>query len=91
VPGLFNLVERAISPLYNCAPPSCACRNIVSVYALYDEQLGYPRKVAVRAVRETNWRAPAFWRYLWQQRRIPDCVWASNADIVTVHAVTPLR
>jgi len=91
VTALFSAIERAVSPLYTCAPPSCACRHIVSVYAIYDEQLGYPRKIAVRVDRESNWRAQSFWRYLWDARRLPDCVWSSNADIVEVLAVTPLR
>jgi hypothetical protein len=91
VTGLFNLVERATSPLYTCAPPSCACQNVVTVYAIYDDQLGYPRKVAVRAERETNWRSRAFWTYLWAAQQLPDCVWASNADIINILAVTPLR
>ena len=91
VTDLFNLVERAVSPLYTCAPPSCACRNVVTVYALYDERLGYPRTVAVRAERESNWRQRAFWRYIWEAQRLPDCVWASNADIVNVLALTPLQ
>ena len=91
VTTLFNAVERAVSPLYTCAPPSCACRHIITVYAKYDPQLGYPEKVAVRVQREPNWRAQAFWRYLWTARRLPNCAWASNADIVNVLALTPLR
>jgi hypothetical protein len=91
VTTLFEVIERAVSPLYTCAPPSCACRHVVTVYALYDEQLGYPHKVAVRVERESNWRERPFWRYLWAARRLPDCEWASNADIVNVLAMTPLR
>jgi hypothetical protein len=88
---LFNMVEHAVSPLYTCAPPSCACRHVVTVYADYNAQLGFPQKVAVRVERETNWRERPFWRYLWTARRLPDCAWASNADIVNVLALTPLQ
>jgi hypothetical protein len=91
VSRLFDVVERAVSPLYTCAPPSCACRHVVTVYAIYDEQLGYPHKVAVRVERETNWGERPFWRYLLAARRLPDCEWASNADIVNVLAMTPLH
>jgi hypothetical protein len=91
VTRLFDVIERAVSPLYTCAPPSCACRHVVTVYAIYDEQLGYPHKVAVRVERESNWGERPFWRYLLAARRLPNCEWASNADIVKVLAVTPLR
>src|SRR5262245_56252320 len=40
VSGLFTMIERAPSPLFTCASPSCACRNIITVYALYDPELG---------------------------------------------------
>ncbi len=73
VSGLFTMIERAPSPLFTCASPSCACRNIITVYALYDPQLGYPQKIAVRVDRETNWRRMAFWRYLWSARKLPNC------------------
>jgi hypothetical protein len=91
VTDLFRLIERAPPPIYTCAPPSCACRNVITVYALYDEQLGYPRRVAVLAERETNWRATRFWRYVWSERRLPDCVWSSSADIVNVRSLTLLQ
>jgi hypothetical protein len=91
VTTLFNLVEHAVSPLYTCAPPSCACRHVVTVYARYDAQVGYPQKVAVRVERQVNWSERPFWRYLWTAGRLPDCAWASNADIVNVLALTPLQ
>jgi hypothetical protein len=91
VTDLFRLIERAPSPLYNCAPPNCACRNAVTVYVLYDEQLGYPRRIAILAEREPNWRNMRYWRYVWSERRLPDCVWSSSADIVNVRSMTLLQ
>jgi hypothetical protein len=91
VTDLFKLIERAPSPIYSCAPPSCACRNVVTVYALYDERLGYPRRIAVLAEREPNWRAMRFWRYVWSERRLPDCAWSSSADIVNVRSMKLLQ
>ena len=91
VTDLFKLIERAPSPLYSCAPPNCACRNVVTVYALYDERLGYPRRIAVLAEREPNWRAMRFWRYIWAEQRLPDCAWSSSADIVNVRSMTLLQ
>jgi uncharacterized protein DUF6174 len=91
VTDLFNMVERAPTPMFTCAPPSCACRNVVTVYAIYDEQLGYPRKIAVRAERESNWGDFAFWRQLWSAWSLPDCRWASYADIVNVPFMAPLQ
>jgi Family of unknown function (DUF6174) len=91
VADLFKMIERAHSPLYTCAPPNCACRNVVSVYALYDERLGYPRRIAVLAEREPNWRDTSFWRYVWSERRLPDCGWSSSADIVNVRSMTLLQ
>jgi hypothetical protein len=91
VSDLFKMIERAPSPLYTCAPPSCACRNIITINALYDERLGYPRHIAVLVERETNWRSMRFWRYVWSDRRLPDCVWSSSADIVNVRAMTLLQ
>ena len=91
VTDLFTLIERAPSPLYNCAPPSCACRNAVTVYVVYDEQLGYPRRIAILAEREPNWRAMRFWSYVWSEQRLPDCAWSSSADIVNVRSMTPLE
>jgi Family of unknown function (DUF6174) len=91
VTDLFQIIERAPSPLYTCAPPNCACRNVVSVYALYDERLGYPQRIAVLAEREPNWRTMRFWRYVWSERRLPDCAWSSSADIVNVRSMTPLQ
>jgi hypothetical protein len=91
VSDLFKMIERAPSPLYTCAPPSCACRNVVTIYALYDERLGYPRRIAVLVEREPNWRNTRFWRYVWSERRLPDCGWLSSADIVNVRSLTLLQ
>jgi hypothetical protein len=91
VTDLFNMVARAPSPMSTCAPPRCACRNVVTVYAIYDAQLGYPRKIAVRAEREANWGEAAFWRHLWSTRSLPDCRWASYADIVDVPLMAPIQ
>src|SRR5262245_26001264 len=91
VTDLFTMIERAPSPLYSCAPPNCACRNVVTVDALYDERLGYPRRITVLAQRESNWRAMRFWRYVWSERRLPDCAWSSSADIVNVSSMTLLQ
>jgi uncharacterized protein DUF6174 len=91
VTDLFNMVERARTPMFTCAPPSCACRNVVTVYAIYDAELGYPRKIAVRAEREANWSEPAFWSHLWSAQSLPDCRWASYADIVDVPLVVPIQ
>lgn len=90
VSGLFTMIERAPSPLFTCASPSCACRNIITVYAIYEPQLGYPEKIAVRVDRETNWRKMSFWRYLWSARKLPNCDMASHADMVDVPLLTPL-
>jgi hypothetical protein len=91
VTDLFKLIERAPSPLYNCAPPSCACRNAVTVFVVYDELLGYPHRIAILAEREPNWRSMRFWRYVWSERRLPDCAWSSSADIVNVRSMTLLQ
>src|SRR5262245_15050996 len=91
VTDLFRLFERAPSPIYSCAPTDCACRNVVTIIAVYDERLGYPRRIAVLAEREPNWRDKRFWRYVWSERRLPDCVWSSSADIVNVRSMTLLQ
>jgi hypothetical protein len=91
VTDLFKMIERAPSPLYSCAPPNCACRNVVTVYALYDEQLGYPHRIAVLAEREPNWRTMRYWGYVWSEWRLPDCAWSSSADIVNVRSITLLQ
>jgi uncharacterized protein DUF6174 len=91
VSDLFKMIERAPSPLYTCAPPSCACRNVITIYALYDQRLGYPHRVAVLVERETNWRSMRFWRYVWSDQRLPDCAWSSSADIVNVRSLVLLH
>ena len=91
VSDLFKMIERAPSPLYTCAPPSCACRNVITINALYDERLGYPHHIAVLVERETNWRSRRFWQYVWSDRRLPDCAWSSSADIVNVRSMTLLQ
>ena len=91
VTDLFKIIDRAPSPLYSCAPPNCVCRNVVTIYARYDEQLGYPRSIAVLAERELNWRTMPLWRYVWSEQRLPDCAWSSTADIFNVRAMTLLQ
>lgn len=89
VSDLFNLVERS-KAIRTCQGLYCSCRNIIELYADYDEEFGYPTRIAVRGERVMNWQESGFWRYLLSQRRLPDCDMPSDWEIVSVRQLTPL-
>ncbi len=90
VSDLFRLLERSRETIDACVRWYCACRNTLRVYAVYDPQLGYPRRIAVRAERAINWTHPSLWRYVLRYGALPDCLRDTDAQIVAVRALTPL-
>ncbi|HWQ13447.1 MAG TPA: hypothetical protein VNL77_11640, partial [Roseiflexaceae bacterium] len=91
VEWLFALVERAESwglAAPRCAPSGCACRETRRFYAVYDEELGYPRAIRLHKVRTVDWatllRNPATYP------SALDCRTPPQVELLTVLELEPL-
>lgn len=91
VEALFLLAERAQSwglGSPRCAPSGCVCRETRSFYAVYDEQLGYPRAIRLRKYRTVDWA------YLLGHptayHGLLGCMSPPEMDLVVVLALEPL-
>jgi hypothetical protein len=87
---LFDLLERAEPTLLQCTSYGCACDSVIALQVMYDGELGYPRRVALRVQQAANWRHADYWRYLWSDGRPPVCTQAVENEIITVLSLTPL-
>ena len=90
VKDLFEMIKRNKPVTQNCTYFRCACRQSLDVYASYDQQWGYPIRVAVLLRREANLLHPDFWRYLLASKRLPNCARVADVEIVRVVSLTPL-
>jgi Family of unknown function (DUF6174) len=90
VKDLFDMLKRNKPVTQDCTYFRCACRQSIDVYANYDEQWGYPRRVAVWLRREANLQHPDFWRYLLTAKQLPSCARVADVEIVRVVSLTPL-
>jgi hypothetical protein len=90
VKDLFEMVKRNKPVTQNCTYFRCACRQSIDVYASYDEQWGYPVRVAVWLRREANLQHADFWRYLLTAKQLPNCARVADVEIVRVVSLTPL-
>jgi hypothetical protein len=90
VKELFDVVKRNKPIVQECTFYNCVCRQEISVYASYDPQWGYPRRISVWLAREINWTKPDLWRYVWSFQRLPDCRRTADAQIVRVDSLLPL-
>jgi hypothetical protein len=90
VKDLFDMVKRNRPVTQNCTFFRCACRQTLDVYASYDQQWGYPMRIAVSLRREANLQHPDYWRYLLASKKPPNCARVADVEIVRVVSLTPL-
>jgi hypothetical protein len=89
VNDLFSLIERNKPVDRPCTLYKCACRLSITVYASYDDQWGYPQRVAVWSQQEDNWLNSDYWQYVLMFGKLPGCARTSDAEIVRVLSLTP--
>src|SRR5262245_51951499 len=90
VKDLFDIVKRNKPVRQNCTYLRCACRQSIDVYASYDQQWGYPVRIAVWLRREANLEHPDYWRYVLASKALPNCARVADVEIVRVVSLTPL-
>jgi len=90
VKDLFDMLKRNKRVTQDCTFFRCACRQSIDVYASYDEQWGYPQRIAVWLQREPNLQHPDFWSYLLTAKQLPGCTRVADVEIVRVVSLTPL-
>jgi hypothetical protein len=90
VKDLFDMVKRNKPVTHNCTYFRCACRQSIDVYASYDQQWGYPVRIAVWLRREANLQHLDFWRYVLNSKKLPSCARVADVEIVRVVSLTPL-
>ena len=71
----------------HCSPDGCQCTEVATYQATYDRQLGFPRAIWLRRLREPNW--PLLWRYL-LSRGLPLCLSPPATEIVVVISLQPI-
>lgn len=89
VSDLFDLAGSLSvdANLRYCAPGGCECVEQRVTEVDYDAQLGYPRAIRLRRLREVNW--DGFWTYLLRYG-LPNCLPPRDANVLTVLALDPL-
>lgn len=91
VPQLFEFsswMERGS----DCYPSSlnCFCRRVRIGKIVYDPVLGYPALIDWRRDVRPNPNHPDFWKKIWEQRSLPQCVAVSRPFHISVMSFTPL-
>jgi hypothetical protein len=91
VSDLFTLIRRDGKVSTQCILLGCACDDVLSVRASYDQALGFPRQLEVGVAARPNWQHPDYWSQLLAKRRLPDCsVLAVGSKVVAIESITPL-
>jgi hypothetical protein len=52
IPGLFDYIEAEIGRVRECGPNGCACDGARTIDAVYDSELGYPKRIEIRFQRD---------------------------------------
>jgi hypothetical protein len=91
VSELFTLIKRDGQVSTECILLGCACDDVLSVKASYDQALGFPRHLEVGVSAQPNWQHPDYWRQVFAKRKLPDCsALAVGSKIVAIESVRPL-
>lgn len=82
------LLDRP-TPCYTQAQ-ACSCLRVLQQPIAYDASLGYPATIIYQRAVQPNYGDMAYWRRLWQTRRVPNCG-PTNYDVtVSVLSIQPL-
>jgi len=90
VTSLFSLIEGVQPSRYRCVDYGCACDTVMSVYTVYDAQLGYPTEIMFQWNVQANWRHLDYWKYTWSMGHPPPCRVSNYRQTTTVLSLTPI-
>ena len=90
VARLFEISEGLEHPVpCYVAAQTCSCYRVRFGEIAYDPQLGYPRVISYRREIYPNLVNAAYWRRLWETRRLPECGPISPVVRITVMSLRP--
>jgi hypothetical protein len=88
IDSLFDRVEhdlvRSTALLSACVVAGCACARTPIFRATYDATLGYPHERRVGVELAPNWLHRDFWLVALRQRRLPECNFAVDREVLMV-------
>lgn len=90
VEDLFAVARRDGDIGMRCITLGCACDDHLTVESSFHPRLGYPTRVYVRVAAELNWQHPDTWRYMLEQRRMPECNMMAGDKLLRVVDLHPL-
>lgn len=91
---LFNRIDRldGLNNLGFLNTRTCGCESFINAAVQYDQELGYPTRVALFDRRVVNWRAGACWQHILMHGALPECdvPFLFSEPRVTNISLTPL-
>jgi len=77
------------TPCYTQAQ-ACSCLRVLQQPISYDANQGYPSTIIYQRAVQPNYNDAAYWRRLWQTRRVPNCGPTNYAVAISVLSIQPL-
>ena len=69
---------------------ACSCLRVLQQPISYDANQGYPSTIIYQRAVQPNYNDAAYWRRLWQTRRVPNCGPTNYAVAISVLSIQPL-
>jgi hypothetical protein len=89
VTSLFRLIRLTPPATYQCVEHGCACDTVMNVETAYDPRFGYPRYIGFYWSVRPNLLHGDYWRYIWDNGRLPSCRATQFSRVITITSLTP--